>query len=114
MRCSVSNSCRSGYLRRLILCLAVFLAASHARAATVRGQITHQGGMAARYVSVRVVSSSGSASPFSRTGDDGWYYLNNIPAGEYTLEIHAGGERPITVRVSVHEPTTDVQAVVIP
>jgi len=70
--------------------------------------------MAARYVSVRVVSPSGSASPLGRTGDDGWYYLTNIPAGDYTLEIHGGGDKPVTTRISVHEPTTDVQVVVIP
>ena len=114
MRCNVLHARRFLTLRRLVLCLAILLAASQGKAATVRGQVTHQGGMAARYVSVRVVSSSGSASSFSRTGDDGWFYLTNIPAGEYTLEVHSGGDRPVTVQVSVHEPTTDVATVVIP
>jgi hypothetical protein len=104
----------SGNYVRVALGLAIFLAAWQLRAATVRGQIAHHGGLAARYISVRVVSPNGSASPFGRTGDDGWYYLNNIPAGEYTLEIQAGGDKPLSVRISVREPTTDVQPIVIP
>jgi hypothetical protein len=40
--------------------------------------------------------------------------MNNIPAGNYTFEIHARGDRPVTVQISVHEPTTDVQKIEIP
>jgi len=84
-------------------------------AATVRGQLVYaSNNAAAAYVAVRLSTPGKAASEFAYSGGDGKYYLRNIPAGAYQLEVWRGGKVVITVAVTVQEPDTDLAVTRLP
>ncbi|MFZ1008668.1 MAG: carboxypeptidase-like regulatory domain-containing protein [Candidatus Sulfotelmatobacter sp.] len=91
------------------------LFASPAHAATVRGQLVFSSSNApAPYVAVRLNSQSKGPSEFAYSGGDGKYYLLNVPAGAYQLEVWRGGKVVLTVAVTVQEPVADLPPARVP
>jgi hypothetical protein len=89
-----------------------------AEAANVRGRInrrTPQGFVPAQGVPVTVFRSDVGRSAPSYTGNDGMYYLYNLPDGDYTLEVWAYPNSPplaFSIR-AVGGSFTDIAPIVI-
>jgi len=97
------------------LAFLVFLLLSPAHAATVRGQLVFSSSNApAPYVAVRLNSQSKGPSEFAYSGNDGKYYLRNVPAGAYQLEVWRGGKVVLTLAVTVQEPLVEVPPARLP
>ncbi|HXC44773.1 MAG TPA: carboxypeptidase-like regulatory domain-containing protein [Candidatus Dormibacteraeota bacterium] len=93
----------------------LLLLASVAHAATVRGQLVFASSNApAPYVAVRLNSQSKGPSEFAYSGNDGKYYLRNVPAGAYQLEVWRGGKVVLTLAVTVQEPLVEVPPARLP
>jgi hypothetical protein len=100
-------------MRRTIAVLVVFLlfATASAHADTVRGKVVYADGVTA-YPNVAVtLQNSAGRSGTAYTGSDGMFYLEQIPAGEYTMEVKTAKETK-TLKISVQpQPYTDVAPV---
>ncbi|HYK90528.1 MAG TPA: carboxypeptidase-like regulatory domain-containing protein [Acidobacteriota bacterium] len=93
----------------------VLLLASVADAATVHGQLVYaSNNTPAPYVAVRLNAPGRGASEFAYTGSDGKYYLRNVPAGAYQLEVWRGNKLVLTVDVTVQEPDAALATARIP
>jgi hypothetical protein len=95
------------------LLLVMFLLLPHALlAAMVRGRLllmTARGPQPAAGIAVTVFSQRFGRSPPVKSGPDGMYYLYNIPAGFYTLEVWLGpGAAPRPYPIQVREPYSDI------
>jgi hypothetical protein len=97
-----------GYLVLLFLLVGV------GSAATVRGQLVYANNAPAAFVAVRLSAPGRGASEFAYSGSDGKYYLRNIPAGTYQLEVWRGGKVAVTVAVTVQDPDTLLAATRLP
>ena len=97
------------------------LAAAESAAGNVRGLLLRrgpQGAYPAEGIAVTVyVQQLGRSRP-GFSGSDGMYYLYNVPAGQYFLEIWAHGfsNPPIVFQIVVDDrlPFTDVAPVTVP
>ncbi len=105
-------TCRTGILR--VASLGLLLAAASAHAASVRGQVSHKNGKPATGISVTLSDHKSFRSPPAYVGNDGMYYLSNITAGEYYLEVWANPKSPTVYQVKVSEPSTDMPRVTVP
>lgn len=76
-------------MRRTILFTLLTLAfAAVANAATVRGKVTYGDGARPHPgVSVTLTSAATGATPTVQTDDEGMFYLQNVPAGQYTMKM---------------------------
>jgi Carboxypeptidase regulatory-like domain len=96
-----------------LMIVALFSLTNVLGAATIRGLLRYNNGAPAAEIAVRLVTAQGT-TPFYYSGRDGMYYLDRIPAGNYTLQIWKNrvmvGHQNITVR----EPTTDVRVFTLP
>ena len=93
----------------------LFLTAVVSNAATVQGQLVYSsGGRPAPYVGVRLNSASRGPSEFAYSGNDGRFYLRNVPPGAYQLEIWRAGRMVTSVRVNVQEPRAELGALRMP
>ena len=78
---------------RIVIFTAIILAGlwlaspSHAQTTTVRGQLLRQGQFPAAGAQVTLYSQSFGRSSPSTTGNDGMFYINNVPFGNYYLEV---------------------------
>ena len=99
--------------RRIASTIVVLLLAAVAAQATVRGTVlrsdTHQ-----PYPGVVVILKAGNVSSVpAYTDATGKFYLQNVPAGSYTMEVRSK-RRTITLPVQVTaEPYTDVPQVTV-
>lgn len=103
--------------RRILIvgCLVLLLLlAGVGRAATVHGQLVYANNAPAAFVAVRLSAPGRGASEFAHSGSDGKYYLRNIPAGTYQLEVWRGGKVAVTVAVTVQDPDTQLVATRLP
>jgi len=109
---------RASFLRafclRLAVSLALALAAALAHAASVRGLLVHQNGKPATGVAVTVSDHKSFRSAPAHVGADGMYYIFNIPAGQYYLEVWVNPQTPTVYQVTVSEPNTDMPKVTVP
>lgn len=103
-----------------VLCFTL-LAAAESIAGNVRGQLLRRGPQGiypASGIAVTVYTQLKGRSQPSYSGSDGMYYLYNIPAGRYFLEIwaHGFGNRPVVFEIVVNDqqPFTDVAPVTVP
>lgn len=86
-----------------------------ADAATIRGRLIHQNGYPAGGLAVTVYNSSTGRSSPAYTGTDGMYYIYNVPAGPYYLEVWIyPGRPPVVYQVQIGEPYTDLPQVGVP
>jgi hypothetical protein len=108
-------------LRRVCLSLLILFALSGtASAAMVRGRLERVDQRGSRVpaggvmVTVRQQNSSRS-SPVS-SGQDGLYYVYNVPAGRCFLEVWVRGTRdkPTVYPIQVREPYTDIPPIQVP
>ncbi len=84
------------------------------QASVVRGKVLHNG-QPRPGVAVAVHGGSIGQSNPVRSGSDGLFVLQNVPAGQYTLQVWpASGAQPLTFRIQVKEPQTDVFPVNLP
>ena len=91
------------------------LATGSAHASTVRGRLVHANGSPAAGFAVTVYNPQTGRSSPAHTGPDGMYYLYNVRAGSYYLEvwISAGG-KPVLYQITVGEPYADVAQIGVP
>src|SRR5450631_3922212 len=105
---------------RSVLLIVLFVAWAHATSAqsvgNVRGRVVRHG-PAGDYpvagIAVRVNSPGRGYSRTVYSGQDGMYYLYNIPTGACSLYVTAVPERPplvFTIQVT-NQPWTDIAAV---
>jgi hypothetical protein len=103
-----------GRLTALILVL-VAAVTFDANAVTVRGRVDRQtsyGTVNAGYVRIALNSAASGRSQPAYTDPQGIYYLYNVPAGDYTLEVWSGS-RPVTTPITVRNvPVFTAPAVV--
>lgn len=90
----------------------------HARAATVQGAAICSNQNAPAYSAVMTVfrADIGQSSPAS-VGQDGMFYLYNIPPGVYTLQVwnRSNPSAPaLLFQISVFEPLTSLPALRLP
>jgi hypothetical protein len=85
--------------------------------ATVRGLLEHnpnkgRKAVPAPQIAVAVVNEAGSS--FGATsGQDGMYYIANVPPGDYSLKVWADPKNPLTFPITVKAPLTDVPPVIV-
>lgn len=107
---------KSGGTPGFFLLLALVMFASAVDAQTVRGRIdrsTSYGVYPAIQVPVTLFSMQRGRSAPAYTSREGFYYLYNVPPGQYVLEIWAYN-RPVTIPVSVYnQPFNDIPPVTI-
>jgi hypothetical protein len=88
-----------------------------ANAATVRGRLVHAANqyVAAPGIAVTIYNQYVGRSSPAYTDINGMYYLYNVPAGSYYLElwIYPGGN-PIVYPITVGEPYTDIPQIPVP
>lgn len=102
------------YFSLLVLATLLSLFVSAAHAATVHGQLIFGNNAPAPFVAVRLNSQSKGPSEFAYSGGDGKYYLRNIPAGAYQIEVWRGGKVVLTIAVTVQEPLAEVPPARVP
>lgn len=97
------------------VCSMVLLVAGVAHGATVRGQLIYASNNApAAYVAVRLNTPGRGASEFAYSGSDGRFYLRNVPAGSYQLEVWRGNKIVLTFPVTVQEPAAELATARVP
>jgi hypothetical protein len=117
----MSSALRYRLLRVLLICLILAGASQALDAATIRGRLQRVlpngawvpiGG-----VTVTVFSQAiGRSLPAISQLQDGMYYLNNVPPGNYNLEVWIRGTNnpPLVYTIAVNEPYTDLAPVNLP
>jgi hypothetical protein len=93
--------------------------AAGAQAGTVRGRFdrrTSQGTYPAAGIPVTVFRPDIGRSGVSYSGNDGMYYLYNIPPGYYVLEVWLyPNTPPMTFSIQVgSQPFTDIAPIIVP
>jgi hypothetical protein len=84
-----------------------------ASAATVRGKLV-RGQAAAAGIAVTVQSPQKVRSTPAISGSNGMYYIPNVKAGSYTLEVWVKPNQPLTFPIQVKEPESDINPVQVP
>jgi len=98
----------------VVLLAFFFIGIQSASAATVRGLLLHQNDARAAGFAVRVTNSNLGPSGFAYSGNDGFYYLKQIPAGDYVLEVFISNENVLRYPIRVREPLTDFPLIKVP
>jgi len=84
-------------------------------ASNVEGQVVFAStGRPSPYVAIRLYSASRGPSEFAYSGINGKFYMKNVPAGDYQLEVWRGGKVVVSTTVSIHEPSTSLPPTRIP
>jgi hypothetical protein len=83
-------------------------------AATVRGKVL-RANKAASGVEVTVLNAQKVRTSPVYSGANGMYYIPNVKAGSYTLEVWATPKKPpLTFPIQVKEPESDINPVEVP
>jgi len=115
------NSTPSASVRGLcVIVMFLVVIVANANAAVVRGRLErvdpHNGARSPAGgvpVSVRSVNGRSRINP---SGQDGMYYIYNVTAGNYYLEVWNRGLKgtPLVYQIQVKEPNTDVPPITVP
>lgn len=105
-------------ISRLVVWMLLVSATVTGNAASVRGRVdqisvNHQ---RTAMPGVAIIISGGRVGRSAPvyTDRNGMFYLQNIPAGTYSLEIWINGRpQPVVYRIQVNEPYTDIPPVVM-
>lgn len=87
---------------------------------TVRGMLFREDQRRNRYpapgIPVRLNHPHYGPSGFVYSGNDGMYYLQNIGAGVYTLEVMIGKDQFLRFQINVYgdRPYTDIEPIRVP
>ena len=84
-----------------------------ASAATVRGKLM-RGYAAAAGIAVTVLNAKKVRTAASYSAANGMYYIPNVKAGSYTLEVWVKPNKPLTFPIQVKEPESDINPVQVP
>ena len=84
-----------------------------ASAATVRGKLV-RGKASAAGIAVTVINGKRIRTAASYSGANGMYYIPNVSAGSYTLEVWVNRNKPLNFPIQVREPQTDVNPIAVP
>jgi hypothetical protein len=119
MKTQVGKRIQKSLLSSLLLFLLLFVAQASAYAGTVRGVLLRRDGSgnqyAAPYIKVSLNNEERGRSALAYSGTDGMYYLYNVPAGDYLLEIWLTPTKPLRYKISVSDqPYTDIAQIFIP
>ena len=110
-------------LLRIVAFVVLFIGvmAAESFAGNVRGLLLRrgpQGEYPAAGIAVTVYAQHMGRSGAGYSGSDGMYYLYNVPAGTYYLEVwaHGYGNQPIIFQISVNDRQqfTDIAPVTVP
>jgi hypothetical protein len=83
-------------------------------AATVRGKVL-RANKAASGIEVTVLNAQKVRTSPVYSGANGMYYIPNVKAGSYTLEVWATPKKPpLTFPIQVKEPESDINPVEVP
>lgn len=90
--------------RHFALCFSflTFVFTMTASAAMVRGRVFRSDGQPYAGVKVAVESAAAGRSATTLTADDGLFQLNNIPPGDYVMEVRTSGSTT-TYRITVDQ-----------
>jgi hypothetical protein len=108
-------------IQPLVLLVALLVLSSAAAAVTVRGRLDRVYPNGARYpatgVAVTLYSQRSGRSNPAYAGPDGLYYIYNVPAGAYYLEVWTSRDPnvpPTVYPIYVREPYTDIPPIIAP
>lgn len=116
-RQNITKRCFRICVHALVVLSLTLAVAPRANAALIRGRLDRIAPNGSRYPAIGIAvtvynQQLGRTSP-SYTDAGGMYYLNNIPAGSYYLEVWIS--TPATVYpIQVGEPVTDIPPIVVP
>lgn len=98
--------------KRIAVALVVLIVTAGAAIADVRGKVVYPDGVTPyEKVAATLVSDSAGRSGTVYSGNDGMFYLQNVPPGNYKLELKSARETK-TFAISVKaQPVTDVAPV---
>jgi hypothetical protein len=103
---------RVGFILILLLSVSACL-----QAATIRGRLvrnTPYGQIPAAGIAVTVWCEQLGRSAASYSLADGMYYIPNVPAGSYQLEVWIGPQNALRFPIQVYEPNTDIPPIIVP
>lgn len=107
--CVTINQIIKGARRSFATFLLLSVLAIPVLAANVRGKLQDREQSPKAYVAITLYNSRTGRSAAVYTGADGMYYLRNVPAGEYYLEVWLYANRPpLTYKVTINDPDTDI------
>jgi hypothetical protein len=87
---------------------------SQAAAATVRGKLL-QGNSPASGIQVTVLNQQKVRTSPVYSGANGMYYIPNVKAGSYTLEVWTTSRKsPLVFPIQVKEPESDINPIKLP
>ena len=99
----------------IIALVAIVGASQTARAANVRGKLL-RGKVGAAGIAVTLLNPQTKVrtSP-AYSGSDGMYYITNVKAGNYVLEVWGKGNKiTSTFNIPVKEPESDINPIYVP
>jgi len=111
---------RTHSIYRLIIVWTLLCLVQVANAATVRGQLNRRTGAVtspAGGICITVYKQGGARSARACSDAQGMYYLPNVGAGDYQLEVwtsQSPGAQPLRYPIKVVEPFTDIQPITVP
>ena len=86
--------------RTILFTLFLLVVATAANGATVRGRITYGDGNRPHAGVSVTLTSAAATTPTVLTDNDGMFYVQNVPAGQYTMKV-ATSKTTATYNVTV-------------
>ena len=100
-------------MKRIAVVILTLFVALAANAATVRGKIVREDGSVARGAAVTLDHPQRGRSATAYVDAEGMFYLQNVPAGDYTMEVQTQNGK-VTFRITVlNQEYSDVAPVTV-